>query len=82
MGQVPTYPIPMNYEYSSTLIKFITFIKNGTSITKDIEQDKVSNDITKSLWVNEIDQNGVLKEVIQVSLHLNDNVKDAHIKGC
>ena len=48
-GQVPTYPIQGNYEYNSTLNKFITFIKNGIRIPNDIEQDKVSNDITKSL---------------------------------
>ena len=51
LGQVPTYPIQMNYECSSALNKFISFIKNGIRLPNDCKKDKLSNDIPKILWV-------------------------------
>ena len=60
--------MPMIVDKSQYTLSKLTFIKNGTRLPNNIEQDKVSNEITKRLWLMKLTYNGVLEDVRQVSL--------------
>ena len=51
---------------------FKSFIKNGRRLPNNVEQDKVSNEITYKLMRHEIDLEWSVK----------GSVKDTHIRGC